>query len=388
VLVLGVDNAGKTTLINTLKGEISDPESGNPTFGRANSTVKVESSTINFIDIGGGKNMRGYWKDVFCEVHAVVYVVDSACPDRFEESREKLFEIVQDNQLEAKPILLLLNKRDRPEAVAVGEVAKQMRFDELTACPSWQMQPCCALKTEESAPVDEGILEGLRWLSSAVAKDYGELDARRERDMVLQKEKEAEEKRVRKEALKKKRAEREAREAAEAAEAEAAAMAAAEASQVAVPMNISPSQQSSGEQEQSGEANATSKESMENGVEAHSSEGTASETAKPEVAGVAPETPGKPLSDDPPATPERIQAEPGVQAVTAITPSRLELPAAPTGTLPPLKGPPGRLEPIAVTPDKAAIHGVIQDSPTHSPAQAFGISNHPNVPPSPAASIV
>merc|ERR1711988_1728207 len=90
VVVLGVDHAGKTTLINSLKGELSDPESGTATFGRNNSLIKRGNTTINFIDIGGGKNMRNYWKDVFPEVHAWVYVVDSACPDRFEETRSQL----------------------------------------------------------------------------------------------------------------------------------------------------------------------------------------------------------------------------------------------------------------------------------------------------------
>jgi len=67
--------------------EVSDPESGTATFGRDNSLINHGPNKINFIDLGGGKNMRGYWKDVFCEVHAYVYVIDSAAPERFEETK-------------------------------------------------------------------------------------------------------------------------------------------------------------------------------------------------------------------------------------------------------------------------------------------------------------
>ena len=66
---------------------MSDPESGTATFGRNNDLIKDGPNTINFIDLGGGKNMRAYWKDVFSEVHAWVYVVDSADADRFQETK-------------------------------------------------------------------------------------------------------------------------------------------------------------------------------------------------------------------------------------------------------------------------------------------------------------
>merc|ERR1711988_931007 len=103
------------------------------------------------------------------------------------------------------------------------------------------------------------------------------------------------------------------------------------------------------------------------------------------------ESEAKSVESEPPATPEKIMADrsvsvetpPGLQAVTC-----LELPAGPTGALPPLKGAPPRLEPIAVTPDKASIQGVIQDSPSAKSPAVLSISNHPNVPPSPATSAV
>jgi len=54
ILVLGVDGAGKTTLINTLRGDISDPEAGVATFGRSNVNIKHGTADIKLIDVGGG----------------------------------------------------------------------------------------------------------------------------------------------------------------------------------------------------------------------------------------------------------------------------------------------------------------------------------------------
>lgn len=255
----------------------------------------------------------------------------------------------------------------------MGEVAKEMRFDELQ-CPVCQMQPCIAIRTEEAAPVDQGVTDGLRWLSSAVAKDYADLDARVERDIVIQQEKEREQKERRKAELKKRRAEREAREAAEAAEAEAAVMAANEATQVAVPLKICANQQG------------------EEGVGLLTqAEGKCAKLPETCSNGEAPAATGKVESSEgaseAPVTPEKIKADQSVSVETPGGPGTcLEaLPSAPAGTLPPVKAPkaPPRLEPIPVTPDKAAIHGIIHDSPT-TVSPGLSISNHPNVPPSPA----
>jgi len=326
----GLDNAGKTTLINTLKGEISDLEAGNPTFGRAPHSVKYEESTIKFVDIGGGKNMRNYWKDVYAEIHAVVYVVDSACPERFEESRQFLFQMVEDSLLDGKPLLILLNKRDCQDAVAEGEMAVAMRFDELSA-KKWQMQGCVALRTSDSVPVDSGVTSGFRWLADAVAAEYEALDDRVERDIVLQKEREKEEAAKRREERVRRREEREAREAAEAQE---EAMKASEQEQVAVPMMAQPPQE-------------------EGQVVA--------------VAGTD--------NPEPPSTPD-IRAE----QQNSLTPGD---PCIKGGGLAPLKVP-SRLEPLAprvMTPEKPVVSKILQDSPTK---ESQTITNHPNMPPSPS----
>lgn len=362
----GLNNAGKTTLVNTLKGDVSDPEGGNPTFGRAPHNVTHEGSTIKFVDIGGGKNMRGYWKDVYAEIHGAVYVIDSACPDRFEESAKFLHEMLEDELLAGKPILILLNKRDLPEAVAEGEIADKMRLHELKAA-KWQMQGCVAIKVREEDAVHEGVTTGMRWLCDAVTKDYDRLDDRVERDVLAQQQREAAEKarkKAEREARQRKREEDAAREAAD------EAMKANEADQVAVPMKVSPTETARPPTEQTAEVHVGT------AAETHATAPPATSSA------VAPATPIK--EESPMAVEMRTpgQVDGTVEAATPGT----------GGSLPPMKAParldpvkpPARLEPVQTPEKQRPASELLQDSPVKD---AQSISSHPNVPPSPKPSV-
>jgi len=368
IVILGIDNAGKTTLVNTLKGEVTDPEAGNPTFGTSRSLIQLKSAHINFVDIGGGKNMRNYWKDLFCEAHGVIFMVDSTDPQRFEEARSMLFESVQHSMLENKPLLVMMNKRDLPEAVAEQEVAQALNLDQLK-CPTWRAQKCIATRLDEAQEVDAGVAEGLEWLSEAVFRNFSEIDERVECDKLIQQQKEVEERARKKAERERRKKEREEREA---AEAESAALAACEAGEVAVPMQVSNSpakQEVVDEPVQKGmapdiDSKADQSEVDQGAVDSSESAPAASEDKAelqeaPEVAG----TPPPPL-----ASAGRLKALPPVAASSH-------------SKLPELKGVPPRLEPLTVSPEKRVTE-VITDSPLAKP-HAENTSKHPHVPLSP-----
>jgi len=234
--VFGCDNAGKTTLIRSFCGEKYDPELG-PTFGMKSYMHKDGTHNIKLLDLGGGKKFRNFWKSNYPEMHGMIFVIDSACPDRFDESGEALFEMLKDPLVKDKPILIFANKQDLPSALAQGEVAKRMQLNEKEWAKKWQIQDCVAL-TKPDEKLDTRVQQGMDWLCTAIVRDFDRLDARVTQDVSAAKDQEKNDRENAKEARRKRKEARERKQAEEEAQAAEAAMQAAEQAEVAVPMKI------------------------------------------------------------------------------------------------------------------------------------------------------
>ena len=61
---------------------------------------------VSLIDVGGGKNIRGIWKNYFAEIHGLVYVVDSSEHERLEEAKTELTQLLSNDLISGKPVLL------------------------------------------------------------------------------------------------------------------------------------------------------------------------------------------------------------------------------------------------------------------------------------------
>ncbi|KDO60040.1 hypothetical protein CISIN_1g028776mg [Citrus sinensis] len=95
VLILGIDKAGKTTLLEKLKSVYSNveglpPDRIVPTVGLNIGRIEVSNSKLVFWDLGGQPGLRSIWEKYYEEAHAVVFVIDAACPSRFEDSKTAL----------------------------------------------------------------------------------------------------------------------------------------------------------------------------------------------------------------------------------------------------------------------------------------------------------
>ena len=94
----------------------------------------------------------------------IVYVVDSSDERRFEEAREELFKVLEYNELEDVPILILANKQDLPGAQSVTEVTNALTLHKLNSKHDWFIQPCCA-------KVGDGVYEGFNRFADML-KEY------------------------------------------------------------------------------------------------------------------------------------------------------------------------------------------------------------------------
>uniref|UniRef100_A0A1I7W2J5 ADP-ribosylation factor-like protein 2 n=1 Tax=Loa loa TaxID=7209 RepID=A0A1I7W2J5_LOALO len=88
ILVLGLDNSGKTTVVKKLNGEEIDEIA--PTFGFNIKTLEYKDMKLNMWDVGGQKSLRSYWRNYFEQTDGVIWVVDSADIDRMDDCKREL----------------------------------------------------------------------------------------------------------------------------------------------------------------------------------------------------------------------------------------------------------------------------------------------------------
>ncbi|XP_066945125.1 ADP-ribosylation factor-like protein 13B isoform X1 [Macrobrachium rosenbergii] len=212
LLLVGLDNAGKTT---AAKGIVGDPvEDVAPTVGFSPENIEYRGCEITIYDLGGGSKIRPVWAKYFSEVHGVIFVVDASAPDRIRECREVLTGLLSHKKIAGKPVLVLANKQDVEGAMDEIDLVESLNVEEIVnkyKCPT-RVETCSAITTRKNKP-DKPIADGFRWLIDTIVVHYKDINKRVDQDMEnerLQMKKELDE---RKERIRKLRAERERQEA-------------------------------------------------------------------------------------------------------------------------------------------------------------------------------
>lgn len=167
LLLLGIDNAGKTTTLEQLKtlfgGKGMDAERIVPTIGLNIGRIKIDKVVAVIWDLGGQASFRSVWHNYYNEVHGIIFVVDSADAARTEEAKKTLVELIGHEHLEGVPLLCMANKQDKPGALDAKALSRIFDFEKLLGDQPYHVHPCCALK-------GEGLDAGVRWLMSEAAK--------------------------------------------------------------------------------------------------------------------------------------------------------------------------------------------------------------------------
>jgi len=160
ILLLGLDAAGKTTILYKLK--LNETVNTIPTIGfNVEQVTPVKGVTFTMWDVGGQEKVRALWRHYYEGTEGLVFVVDSSDISRVTEARDELFNILTDEAMDqGVPTVILANKQDLPNALKSYELVEKLGLRELTKNP-WFIQEMCAV-------TGDGLYEGVQVMADMV----------------------------------------------------------------------------------------------------------------------------------------------------------------------------------------------------------------------------
>ncbi|KAK3326876.1 ADP-ribosylation factor family-domain-containing protein [Apodospora peruviana] len=155
ILMLGLDAAGKTTILYGLK--VNQQVTTIPTVGFNVETVTIKNVKFNVWDVGGQDKIRPLWRHYYSGTQGLIFVVDSADRARIEEARTELHRIINDREMKDSLLLVLANKQDIEGAMKPQEVIEKLQLSKIKD-KVWFVQPTIATE-------GDGLQQAFQWLS-------------------------------------------------------------------------------------------------------------------------------------------------------------------------------------------------------------------------------
>ncbi|XP_034144563.1 ADP-ribosylation factor-like 4aa [Esox lucius] len=166
IAILGLDSAGKTTVLYRL--QFNEFVNTVPTKGFNAEKVKVSlgghrTVTFHFWDVGGQEKLRPLWKSYTRCTDGIIFVVDSVDVERLEEAKTELHKIAKTGDNQGVPLLVVANKQDLRHSLGLAEIEKALALKELCPGTPWQLQSTCAI-------IGDGLEDGMGRLYDMILK--------------------------------------------------------------------------------------------------------------------------------------------------------------------------------------------------------------------------
>merc|ERR1711973_245235 len=158
ILILGLDGAGKTTILYRL--QVGEVVTTIPTIGFNVEQVTYKNLKFQVWDLGGQTSIRPYWRCYYSNTDAIIYVVDSADRDRMGISKQELVSMLEEEELKSAILVVLANKQDIEGAMSVTEVHQALGLEALKN-RTFQIFKASAVR-------GDGLDESMEWLSNAL----------------------------------------------------------------------------------------------------------------------------------------------------------------------------------------------------------------------------
>ncbi|KAK9370472.1 ADP-ribosylation factor family-domain-containing protein [Lipomyces kononenkoae] len=160
LIMLGLDAAGKTTILFRLK--LGQGVTTIPTVGFNVESVTYKNVKFSVWDVGGQDKIRPLWRHYYTGTQGLIFVVDSSDRKRISEARQELHRVISDLEMRNCLLLIFANKQDLPDAMKPTEITKELDLASLKD-RIWFVQP-------STAKTGDGLTEGLCWLSANIPK--------------------------------------------------------------------------------------------------------------------------------------------------------------------------------------------------------------------------
>eukprot|EP00005_Dracoamoeba_jomungandri_P002152 CAMPEP_0174255946 /NCGR_PEP_ID=MMETSP0439-20130205/5229_1 /TAXON_ID=0 /ORGANISM="Stereomyxa ramosa, Strain Chinc5" /LENGTH=181 /DNA_ID=CAMNT_0015338341 /DNA_START=99 /DNA_END=644 /DNA_ORIENTATION=- len=166
VMMVGLANAGKTTVLYSLKMNGNFGVETAPTIGFNIETVQRGNLDLTIWDIGGFQDEIGTPAYSGGEDNSyyqgIIFVVDTHDTERIDDAKDELHKLMNQEDTKGAPLLILANKQDLPEALGIGEITEKLKLTSLDSSVNWYIQSTSAIN-------GKGIEEGVEWFGKALA---------------------------------------------------------------------------------------------------------------------------------------------------------------------------------------------------------------------------
>ncbi|NXN93150.1 AR13A protein, partial [Rhinopomastus cyanomelas] len=163
VLVAGLDNAGKTSVITDIENVLASEVL--PVAQPGQTRLRLDRFEVTLVDLSVAQRSRNTWHSHCSSAHGLLFVIDCTDLARLEEVRKVLGRTLSHPDISGKPILVLANKQDVETALRPCEIVERLALERLV---NEKSSPCCVepYAAHWGPPADPArtLLPGLRWL--------------------------------------------------------------------------------------------------------------------------------------------------------------------------------------------------------------------------------